>query len=127
MANKDIPRHLKHQPIVALDYEQIDQQAGGGDAKFASIGNSQWGFDDYSAKVLRKTWEGDRWSRQSEELTLWRVLDLAILVVAQILDKPSGYGEEFLSEDEAIKLKNYLNARSHIYGPRIDQLRNLLI
>ncbi len=126
MANKDIPRHLKHQPIVALDYEQIDQQAGGGDAKFASIGKAQWGFDDFSAKILRKTWDDQRWSRQNEELPLWRVLDLAILVAAQILDKPSGYGESALSDADAAELKAYLDARQLIYGPRIDRLRELL-
>ncbi len=126
MANDNIPRHLKHQPIVALDYEQIDQQAGGGDAKFASIGHAQWGFDDYSAKILRRTWDEQRWSRQNEELPLWRVLDLAILVAAQILDKPSGYGEEVLSDAEAAQLKKYLEERKEIYEPRIERLRELL-
>ena len=46
-----------------------------------SLGLAQWndrGKVDISAKVWRYT--GEKWSRQSEELPLHRVLDLAILV-----------------------------------------------
>lgn len=51
------------------------------DAKGISLGLAQWndrGKVDISAKVWRHT--GEKWSRQSEELPLHRVLDLAILV-----------------------------------------------
>ena len=77
-----IPTTLKHKPvIVAEDYEQIDGRAAcGTDAKGLSLGLAQWndrGRVDVSAKVWRYT--GEKWSRQSEELPLHRVLDLAIL------------------------------------------------
>ena len=79
----DIPTDLKHKPvIVAEGYDRIDgRSAYDSDAKGLSLGLAQWndrGRVDISAKVWRHT--GEKWSRQSEELPLHRVLDLAILV-----------------------------------------------
>jgi len=78
-----IPNHLKHKAvIVAEDYDQIDgQYANDTDAKGLSLGLAQWndrGNVDISAKVWRHT--GEKWSRQSEELPLHRVLDLTLLI-----------------------------------------------
>lgn len=79
-----IPTSLKHKPvIVSENYEQVDGRYAGesSDAKGLSLGLAQWndrGKVDISAKVWRYT--GEKWSRQSEELPLHRVLDLAILV-----------------------------------------------
>lgn len=78
-----IPTTLKHKPIiVAEDYENIDgTEAYESDTKGLSIGLAQWndrGKVDISAKVWRHT--GGKWSRQSEELPLHRVLDLALLI-----------------------------------------------
>jgi len=77
-----IPTNLKHKPvIVAEDYAGIDgRYAYDTDAQGLSLGLAQWndrGRVDISAKVWRYT--GEKWSRQSEELPLHRVLDLAIL------------------------------------------------
>lgn len=78
-----IPTNLKHKPVfVAEDYGNIDgRSAYHTDAQGLSLGLAQWndrGRVDISAKVWRHT--GEKWSRQSEELPLHRVLDLAILV-----------------------------------------------
>ncbi|NLY85724.1 MAG: hypothetical protein GX077_05190 [Tissierellia bacterium] len=78
-----IPTNLKHKPvIVSENYENVDGRfAYNSDAKGLSLGLAQWndrGKVDISAKVWRHT--GEKWSRQSEELPLHRVLDLAILV-----------------------------------------------
>ena len=78
-----IPTTLKHKPvIVSENYENVDgRYAYNTDAKGLSLGLAQWndrGRVDISAKVWRYT--GEKWSRQSEELPLHRVLDLAILV-----------------------------------------------
>jgi hypothetical protein len=78
-----IPTTLKHKPvIVSENYENIDgRSAYNSDAKGLSLGLAQWndrGKVDISAKVWRHT--GEKWSRQSEELPLHRVLDLAIFV-----------------------------------------------
>ena len=79
----EIPTTLKHKPvIVAEDYAHIDgRTAYHTDAQGLSLGLAPWndrGRVDISAKVWRHT--GEKWSRQSEELPLHRVLDLAILV-----------------------------------------------
>ncbi|MGE5380520.1 MAG: DUF6530 family protein [Methylocystaceae bacterium] len=78
-----IPTSLKHKPvIVSENYENVDgRYAYNTDAKGLSLGLAQWndrGKVEISAKVWRYT--GEKWSRQSEELPLHRVLDLAILV-----------------------------------------------
>lgn len=78
-----IPTTLKHKPVVVSEnYEQVDgRYAGDTDAKGLSLGLAQWndrGKVDISAKVWRHT--GDKWSRQSEELPMHRVLDLTILI-----------------------------------------------
>ena len=78
-----IPTSLKHKPvIVSENYENVDgRMAYNTDTKGLSLGLAQWndrGKVDISAKVWRYT--GEKWSRQSEELPLHRVIDLAILV-----------------------------------------------
>jgi len=82
-AKMKIPTTLKHKPVIVCEnYENVDgRYAYNSDAKGLSLGLAQWndrGKVDISAKVWRYT--GEKWSRQSEELPLHRVLDLAILV-----------------------------------------------
>ncbi len=79
----NIPTTLKHKPVITVEnYENVDgRQAYNSDAKGLSLGLAQWndrGKVEISAKVWRFT--GEKWSRQSEEMPLHRVLDLAILV-----------------------------------------------
>ncbi len=79
----EIPSSLKHKPVVMVaNYENVDgRYAYKSDAKGLSLGLAQWndrGKVEISAKVWRHT--GGKWSRQSEELPLHRVLDLAILI-----------------------------------------------
>ena len=76
-----IPTNLKHKPvIVSENYGNVDgRRAYASDAQGLSLGLAQWndrGRVDISAKVWRYT--GEKWSRQSEELPMHRVLDLAI-------------------------------------------------
>lgn len=78
-----IPSHLKHKPVLeVVNYDEIDgPYAGDTDAMGLSIGMAQWnspGWTEFSAKVWRHT--GEKWSRQSEELPLHRVIDLATLI-----------------------------------------------
>lgn len=78
-----IPTTLKHKPVfVSENYENVDgRKAYDTDAKGLSLGLAQWndrGNVEVSAKVWRYT--GEKWSRQSEELPMHRVIDLAILV-----------------------------------------------
>ncbi|MGI6706309.1 MAG: DUF6530 family protein [Clostridia bacterium] len=102
-----IPTTLKHKPvIVSENYENVDgRYAYQTDAKGLSLGLAQWndrGKVDISAKVWRYT--GAKWSRQSEELPLHRVLDLAILVcrVQQYFQEAYRYEKLYDSENPVI-------------------------
>lgn len=94
-----IPTSLKHKPVIVIEnYENVDgRNAYNSDAKGLSLGLAQWndrGKVDISAKVWRHT--GEKWSRQSEELPLHRVLDLAILVSRALLHFREAYRYEHL-------------------------------
>lgn len=98
-----IPTTLKHKPVIVSDnYENVDgRYAYNSDAKGLSLGLAQWndrGKVDISAKVWRYT--GEKWSRQSEELPLHRVLDLAILVCRAKLHFQDAYRFENLYDSE---------------------------
>lgn len=98
-----IPTTLKHKPvIVSENYEQVDGPfAYNSDAKGLSLGLAQWndrGRIDISAKVWRYT--GEKWSRQSEELPLHRVLDLAILICRSRAYFSEAYRQEALYDAE---------------------------
>jgi len=98
-----IPTTLKHKPvIVSENYENVDgRYAYNSDAKGLSLGLAQWndrGKVDISAKVWRYT--GEKWSRQSEELPLHRVLDLAILICRAKLHFQEAYRYEDLYDKE---------------------------
>jgi hypothetical protein len=88
----DIPVNLRHKPvIVSKNYAAVDgRSAYHSDAQGLSLGLAQWndrGKVEISAKVWRHT--GEKWSRQSEELPLHRVLDMALLIC-----RAKGYFQE---------------------------------
>ena len=98
-----IPTTLKHKPvIVSENYENVDgRYAYNSDAKGLSLGLAQWndrGKVNISAKVWRHT--GEKWSRQSEELPLHRVLDLAILICRAQLHFREAYRYEKFYDPE---------------------------
>lgn len=98
-----IPTTLKHKPVVVVEnYSNVDgRQAYDSDAQGLSLGLAQWndrGKVDISAKVWRHT--GERWSRQSEELPMHRVLDLAILICRTKLHFADAYRYEKLYDPE---------------------------
>ncbi|NLM45290.1 MAG: hypothetical protein GX200_00615 [Firmicutes bacterium] len=98
-----IPTTLKHKPVIVADnYENVDgRYAYQTDAKGLSLGLAQWndrGKVEISAKVWRHT--GEKWSRQSEELPLHRVLDLAILVCRALRYFQDAYRYELLYDPE---------------------------
>ena len=111
-SQKNTPRPApvrKHCPILSVDYEQTDSESGYGDAHFMDIGQSTWNKDDLSAKLWRWAYAGERWSRQSEELPLSRVLDLAILVSAAATGKASALQEFYQSEEKKDVLQDFFD------------------
>lgn len=127
-----VPEHLGHKPIIGVDnYDRIDgRYANNTDAKAISIGKAQWNTEDISAKVWRHT--GEKWTRQSEELPLHRVLDLAILILSSyIREDENGRSKTTLNEvvinlEEISTLQKYLNDNKEYLEPRILELKNLL-
>ncbi len=93
-----VPTYLKHKPvIVSEEYDLIDGRDIPSDTKGLSVGLAQWnerGKLDISAKIWRYT--GQKWSRQSEEMPLHRVLDLAILICRAVLHFREAYRFEKL-------------------------------
>lgn len=125
MSIENIPRNRKHKPIIAVDYTPIDEKAGAGDAEYISIGKAQWNNDDISAKVFRVRSDGGG-SRQSEELPLWRVLDLATLIISRLTGQESSLNESIVSQDDISLLDDFLKDNMQLYLPRIREIRSLL-
>lgn len=131
-----VPDHLQHKPIVGVNnYEKIDgMHANKSDAKALSIGKSQWNENEISAKVWRHTTgnENGMWSRQSEELPLHRVLDLAILIVASYVtgneasNSITTLNEVVVNENEIEMLQEFLRTNEQYMKPRFNELKKLL-
>lgn len=121
---KKAPTWLSHTPVVTVDYETKDAQAG--DAKFLSLGRSTWNDEDFSAKIWRWSEDAERWSRQGEEIPLWRVLDLATLLVAEIVGEKSALDEFAQLPNEVGALKDYINDNMVVLEPRLAELKRLL-
>ena len=76
-------KDLKPRPGVLLPYAAHDgMYAGATDCGSLSLGWAQWDSRTLALKTLRHT--GARWSRQSEELPLHRILDEALLIAAAV-------------------------------------------
>lgn len=127
------PKHLSHKPhIVVNDYEPHDGMyapPSTTDARALSIGEAQYDRKHFSAKVFREV--NGRWSRQSEELPLHRVLDLTMLILASIIHTPGSGSNSILAEqnvsaDELTELQDYYKRNSHIYNPKLDEIKRLI-
>lgn len=121
-----IPMHLSHRPILTVEgYDQLDgPHAGNTDAAGLSVGIAQWngpGRNELSAKVWRHT--GEKWSRQSEELPLHRVLDLATLVCKAI---QSSSGIPVASSDDKFKVSTADSGLLAAMGSEIEKNRDAL-
>ena len=140
----EAPRNLSHKPAWVVDfYNKKDAyHAPNSDAKALSLGIAQWNDkkqDEHepSLKVWRYT--GEKWSRQSEELPLHRVLDLAILLCSAMIDSENeGITKSLLSDDdfkldirlineESIKLiKDFFKDHENELLPRLKTLKKLI-
>lgn len=73
------PHQISHSPVYGLPYNGHDpDRENDSDVHWLTIGWSQWDSDIPAAKVVRHS--GQRWSRQSEELPLARLVDLTTLL-----------------------------------------------
>lgn len=96
MPQLDFPDQILHTPVYVVPYFAHDPgQENDTDAQFLSVGWSQWDDDEPAAKVVRHS--GQRWSRQSEELPLGRLVDLVILTALAF-----GKGRDFVQVDRGV-------------------------
>ena len=124
---KQIPRHLTHKPIVWVDYKQRDLIANpnAGDAEFLSIGRATWFDKDCSVKVWRKL-ENGIWSRQAEELPIYRLLDMCILFLSKYYNVDCCLGDKNITEDIDY-LEYYLASHKSIFDTRISEIKRIIV
>lgn len=120
----NIPTWLAHKPIIAVNYKERDAEVGAGDAEYLSLGRSTWDEETISAKIWRKS--SGSWSRQSEDIPLWRLLDLAILFISTLKDKQSVLGEVLTNESDERFLRETLKKEYDLYRPRLEEIARLL-
>ena len=120
------PEGKTHWPVVTADYQNTDAKVGYGDACYLDIGQSTWDKGEFSAKIWRWADNGGRWSRQSEELPLTRLLDLATLAIAVITGKQSNLMEYPQRGEQVAALTSYMNENMQSLAPRLAELKRLL-
>lgn len=109
------PDQISHKPVYVVPYFNFDPwYAGDTDAQFITLGWSQWDQHELSAKVVRHS--GQRWSRQSEELPLPRVIDLTILTALAY-----GQGDDMV-QIEAGTFENQTDPITVAYGSKRDRV-----
>lgn len=119
----DIPQNLKHKPIVYVDYEHRDEKYN--DAVFLSVGNATWGNGDMSVKVWR-TGNECEWSRQSEDIPMWRLLDMTTLLIATMKGNEKLIGGIVVDKKDRDNLSKYFDDNKEILQNRIEFLKCLL-
>ena len=126
------PTHLAHKPITAIDnYAQHDGlYANNTDIESLSIGTAQYDGDQISAKVFRHT--GTKWSRQSEELPLHRVIDLNTLLLQSILLSGNNqiptteFNVDVINDQNLVEILNYYKDNKAYLLPKLRELKIVL-
>lgn len=93
-----LPHYLSHKPVYALFYYDFDgPYAGNTDAMYITLGLAQYNPTAVSFKIWR--YSGKKWSRQSEELPLHRVIDGTIMLAHILLNRAKGLQQSFNLEE----------------------------
>ncbi|HEY3489591.1 MAG TPA: DUF6530 family protein [Candidatus Deferrimicrobiaceae bacterium] len=134
------PLSLKHKPFFMIPYAPFDKLfIPDTDAKYLSVGIGQWEGNEenyFTAKIWR--YSGEKWSRQSEELPLHRVVDLNIFMLIALTSQtntnfiiPPDTFEDQPNAIEVNKLEKsipeeVLNRDISLMKTRLRKLRDLL-
>lgn len=114
----ELPQHLAHRPFYAFPYQAFDVlfDPTTTDMRFLSVGIAQYDEEEVSLKVFRHS--GNRWTRQSEELPLHRVIDAANFLARVLYDADHGSLElpagTFARQEDAIQI----TPESRTFGER---------
>lgn len=103
----------KHKPVlVTKSYPTVDgMYANNTDVVDLDIGLAQWDNDEVSAKVWRTTREKKKFSRQSEDIPLHRILDLTLLLLEALENSEKISNGTFareemrISENESVEVE----------------------
>jgi len=124
----NIPTWLSHKPIIACDYHKYSNVDD--DAKFLSIGRAQYNQQSASIKLFRHN--GNKWSRQSEEVPIERVGDFTLMLLSTInkiqnnsSDK-SILDEEFIAEGDFEFLKDEIQNKKERIKTSLLEIKELL-
>jgi len=138
------PDYLKHKPLFMLPYAPFDgPYVNDTDAMYLSVGLAQWRDEDETSELSAKVWRmpDQKWSRQSEEIPLHRLIDLCILLtktfyqthstnaVSPVVEIPAG---TFEYQKESMGLRRLTNLPAAFDGEysrikqRLKQLRDEL-
>lgn len=136
----EIPNDLKHKPIYIIkNYEKVDGiYANNTDVQGMSIGKAQWlnDKDEFvpSVKVWRHT--GERWSRQSEEITLTRAIDMSIFIIRILNQINNDFNDNninigdtsvsIMKQGDERQLIKYINKNMHIFKKHVNSLSDEL-
>lgn len=126
-----IPTYLKHKPIYVINrYAKIDGfYKNDTDVIGLSLGKAQWSGDNFvpSVKVWRDVKVEDKncykISRQSEETTLTRALDMAMLVVC-IYDICVNNDRKYINDNIIETIFGNLKIETFGDNSLIDELKN---
>lgn len=130
-----LPMGLAHKPVVACDYQDINDALGNfdsDDARFISVGHAQWNPDDLSVKMFR-VGDSGRWSRQSEEVPAQRLPYMMAMLLATIykIQNPSkntdfGMNEKIVASQDMELLRDQIHVLSEPLKDGFKRVRNLL-
>jgi hypothetical protein len=112
---KPLPQHLGHRTIFAVPYKLFDSiYANNTDAKYISVGLTQYDQKDLSVKIMRHT--ANQWSPQSGELPVYRVIDMALLVAKALCDSQNGSLTIMDPKNWTTTQANFMIGRQHEGG-----------
>lgn len=120
-----------HKSILACEYSKVEYE--GTDALYLTVGRAQ--YDNISsASVKCWRWSNNRWSRQSEEVPIERVGDMALMLVSaiktfQTLDYGSSFTylkEDFINEGDMSFLKKSIMESAPRIRESLSELKRLL-
>jgi hypothetical protein len=122
-----LPQHLTHKPIVeTTNYKEKDEKFyKPTDVVNLSLGFATFDKKEISAKVWRQN-PGSSFKRQSEELPLHRVLDLAILIIDNLKSSPVKGAGNIINTDKQEDLENYYKANKNEIDNRMDELLEVI-
>ena len=101
------PHQIAHSPVYGLEYNAHDpDRENDSDVHWLTIGWAQWDENEPAAKVVRHS--GQRWSRQSEEIPVSRLVDLTTLLAKVYQGNAEGIQFEpnfFENQPEEVTIK----------------------